>query len=600
MGPIVEALQAGNAPLAEQLSRQWLAQRPADADVLLLLALSLQWQGKLDEATEAFREITALRPDDAMAWGNYATALTTSGDIAGARAAAETAVRLAPQDAERLDQLACLYTIEQRTAEARDVGLRALALAPDLPAVRIHAARACAACRDSRAAGLVERWHGWLPLDGELQCELADVLAQVGELRAALVVLDDMLAREPGLAPARLLRAWCCERVNWVDESEAELQRLERELPATEDKLRAEVERQRAQLALRRNDHATARELLLKVGELGPFDFEHGFMLARASSRLDDPAVAMDALATAHQRQSDYIRGFSPHLFDDDAELPPRSNDRLAAADVASWPTLAAPEAAQSPIFVVGFPRSGTTLIEQMLDAHPQLQSMDEQPFLNELTDELESAGVPVPAGLGRLSQADGDELRKRYFLKTHAKVGRVDGVRIVDKNPLNLMRLPLIRRIFPEARLILVLRHPCDVLVSCYQQNFQSPPLAVACRSFDSLARAYVRAMENWLYHEPLLQPQVFVSRYEDLVSDVETHARRMAAFLGLDDADALLGYREHALGKGYIATPSYTQVIQPINRGKVGHWRRYEDWLRPVWPLLESVAGRLGYGWD
>jgi Flp pilus assembly protein TadD len=597
--PIVDALQAEDYPLAERLCRGRLASHPHDADALLLLALSLQWQGRPGEATEVFRDITLARPDDPVAWGNYATALAAKEDLAGARAAAETAARLAPRDPERLDQLASLYALERRPAEARDMALRALEASPDDASLRIRAARACMACRDSRAGGIVERWSELLPLDPERQCELADVLAQVGQVANALAVLDDLLARQPDLPTARLLRAWCCERTNRVGEAEAELRHLETGGLTADPRVRREVDRQWAQIALRRNENDAARTLLRQTGELGGSDFEHHFLLAKACDRLGDAEGAMAALATAHERQAADIRAFAPHLFAPDAELPPRSRDRLAASSYAAWPRLEAPAADHSPVFVVGFPRSGTTLVEQMLDAHARFQSMDEQPFVGDLTDELEEAGLSVPAELGRLTQADCDELRKRYFLKTYAKVGREDGIRIVDKNPLNLVRLPLIHRIFPNARFILVLRHPCDVLVSCHLQNFQSPPLAVAGRSLDSLAAAYVQAMENWLYHDGLMRPDVFVCRYEDLVHGAEAHALRMAEFLGVAGAEQMLGYRSRALEKGYIATPSYTQVILPITGQKVDHWRKYERHLRPVWPVLEATAGKLGYAW-
>jgi hypothetical protein len=425
------------------------------------------------------------------------------------------------------------------------------------------------------------------------------VLAQVGQVANALAVLDDVLARQPDLATARLLRAWCYERTNRTGEAEAELRHLEAEGLTADRRVRREFDRQTAQIALRRNEDDTARTLLRQTGELERLDFEHHFLLAKACDRLGDAEGAMEALAAAHELQATDIRAFAPHLFAPDAELPPRSHDRLAASSYASWPKLDAPGIGHSPVFVVGFPRSGTTLVEQMLDAHARFQSMDEQPFVGELTDELEEAGLSVPGELGRLTLADCDELRKRYFLKTHAQVRREEGIRIVDKNPLNLVRLPLIHRIFPHARFILVLRHPCDVLVSCYLQNFQSPPLAVAGRSLEGLAAAYVQAMENWLYHAGLMQPDVFVCRYEHLVHDAEAHTVRMAEFLGVAGAEQMLGYRTRALEKGYIATPSYAQVIQPITGKKVDHWRKYERYLRPVWPVLEATAGKLGYGW-
>jgi hypothetical protein len=257
-----------------------------------------------------------------------------------------------------------------------------------------------------------------------------------------------------------------------------------------------------------------------------------------------------------------------------------------------------APDVSQSPVFVVGFPRSGTTLLEQMLDAHPRLQSMDERPFFNQLANQLEDVEVEVPRDLGRLDQRDCDELRKGYLLLSCGKLNRQWDVRLVDKNPLNMLWLPMIHRMYPEAKFILALRHPCDVILSCYMQNFRAAPLAVASRSLATLARAYVAAMEQWLYHVALIGPDVLVSRYEDLVADPGGGTRRIAEFLGLDDAGSMLGFDARAREKGFIATPSYTQVIEPINARSVGHWQRYRQWFEPVLPMLGPMLARWNYG--
>ncbi|MEE7546123.1 sulfotransferase, partial [Xanthomonas sp. Kuri4-1] len=265
---------------------------------------------------------------------------------------------------------------------------------------------------------------------------------------------------------------------------------------------------------------------------------------------------------------------------------------RLAAAR-----PVAAPAADQSPVFVVGFPRSGTTLLEQMLDAHPALCAMDERPFLQGLAERLERGGHAWPDGLGELDDAACDALRQAYWRGVHGVVRPAPGQRLVDKNPLNLLRLPLIHRLFPASPVVLALRHPCDVLLSCYLQAFRSPAFAVLCSSLEQLARGYAEAMEHWLYHEALLQPRVLAVRYEDLVDDPVGQVARLGAFLELEAPERLLDFQGHARAKGFISTPSYAQVVEGINRKGLDRWRPYQDRFAPVLPLLQPYLARWHY---
>jgi hypothetical protein len=286
-----------------------------------------------------------------------------------------------------------------------------------------------------------------------------------------------------------------------------------------------------------------------------------------------------------------------PRRFEPGASPLPVAERRVSAAEVAQWPTLQAPDAQRSPVFIVGFPRSGTTLLEQMLDAHPKLQSMDENPFFNNLSDQLAEQDIFVPEDIRVLDQRDCDELRRRYLTMVCETIPRNWDTQIVDKNPLNMLWLPLIHRLFPAAKFILALRHPCDVILSCYMQNFRASVLAAACSSLERLATAYVASMESWLHHVALFQPDVLIVRNEDVIADVAGQAAAIGKFLGLQDATPLLKFDEHARGKGFIGTPSYTQVIQPVNSKGMNRWQQYRGHIEPILPILEPMLRHWGY---
>ncbi len=595
---ILADLESGDSVASERLCRTQLQVNPDASSLLVLLALSLWRQGRQSEASEIYARLTCLYPADNVHWRNHAAALRMAGDLKAAELAYETAVRLAPEDAELLELYGLLQMELGKWVEARNTLLLAFGKAPDSPAIRIHAAQACSACRDSRAESLLAPWRKWLPLEDSLQFELAQVQIQQAEAIFALEVLEDLVRRSPTHVSARLSLASVYERVNRLGDAEAMLRTVEASGAQVDENVQRAIDRQRAQLAERHGEAVTARAILERTGSQCDEDVGYWFALANVRDKLGETAAAMHALATGHVCQIKEIKIAAPHLFESGVEILPNVDSRIGAADYRQWPELQAPDALLSPVFVVGFPRSGTTLLEQMLDAHPSLQSMDERPFFNVLASQLENGtGLQIPRDLGQLDQRDCDELRKGYLILACGKVPRRWGARLVDKNPLNMLCLPMIHRMFPRAKFILALRHPCDVILSCYMQNFRAAVLAVAGQTLEHLARAYVAAMKNWLHHVDVFKPDVFVSRYEDLVADTSGQTRRIAAFLGLENADSMLKFDARARQKGFIKTPSYTQVIEPINRKSIGRWQRYHEYFEPVLPILQIMLDHWGY---
>jgi hypothetical protein len=305
----------------------------------------------------------------------------------------------------------------------------------------------------------------------------------------------------------------------------------------------------------------------------------------------------MNALAESHARQMTLARQAVPELAKPGAPPLYLGTIRVDPQAYAKWQDYPAPSMLESPIFVVGFPRSGTTMLEQMLDAHPNLQSMDERAYLNNLVEYLSNFGVEYPKDLDKLSAEQCEELRRVYWNLTAKVAPRKQGQRLVDKNPLHMLRLPLINRLFPNAPIIMALRHPCDVILSNYMQYFTSNSFAVLCSSLERLAQGYVNAMESWIYHADLLKPKVIHSRYEDLLDDFAGNILRIGNFLELEDAAPMARFDQHARDKGFISTPSYTQVVEPPNKKAVDRWRRYHKYFEPVLPILQPIMHHWGY---
>jgi Flp pilus assembly protein TadD len=593
------AIKSGDLAAAESLCRKHLLMQPNDEDLLSMLAVSLHLQKRVTEAIAAYTRLTELFPENSAHWGNYATASREGGFPKEAEAGYRTSIRLNPRDALQRVNLGLMLIEGKDYLGAREAFLDAFDLDRQMPLARVHGARACCLCQDfTGAMDLLRPWREWLPLhDDELQVELASLLTLLSDASTAQALLEDVVQRNGTYLEAKFLLARVYERVNRLTEADALVQSIAAQSTALSALEKQEVDHQFARLAFRRGDLITARSLLEQSGSRHTNDMAHFFELAEIYDKLGEPGLAMQALRTAHMIQVEDLKIASPEYFTPDAMALPAAVPRVSAEAYRHWPQTRAPDAANSPIFIVGFPRSGTTLLEQMLDAHPALQSMDENPFFNRLADKLRAHDPRILQELGVLQQRDCDELRKLYLKMVCETIPRNWDTQLVDKNPLNMLWVPMIHRLFPEAKFIFALRHPCDVILSCYMQNFRASTLGAAAQSIPRLAAAYVQAVEHWLEDVQTFQPNILVSRYEDLVADFPLQAQRIAQFLELGDATPMLNFDQHARSKEYIATPSYTQVIVPVNKKGVNRWQRYREEFEPVWPILQPMLRHWGY---
>ncbi len=279
----------------------------------------------------------------------------------------------------------------------------------------------------------------------------------------------------------------------------------------------------------------------------------------------------------------------------------------LPGADRASRPSVHArvgrnrgrrrpPGERPDPIFLIGFPRSGTTLLDQILDAHPALSTMEEKDAVDQVRRKVEQFPGGYPDALADLDPDAIRVLRGTYFAEVDRHLGDLGGRTPVDKMPLNTIDAGLIHRLFPRARILLALRHPCDVVLSGFMQAMKPNAAMVLFDSLASTARFYAQVMGLWLRYREVLPLSVLTVRYEDLVADLPGETRRILEFLGLPWDDAVLNYAEHARTRA-IATPSYHQVVQPIYRRSVGRWRNYAFAFEDVLPVLQPFIDAFGY---
>lgn len=507
-----------------------------------------QQRGEPALAVAAYARVLTAEPGDAASWNNLGNIHAAAGRFDPAITALEHAITHQPDEPGMYLNLADVLRRADRGAARLKVARDAAALAPDNRAVQTELAMALAhnELLDEAIAVLeaaVARW----PDFGESHLELGrlyEATNRTADLAAFLAGLD------PSACPPEVafLHAWLAQREGRF----ADAARHAEAIPPT--------------------IHPVRREAL--IGNI--------------AERLGDAPRAFAAFTAMNAAAI--------------AEAPPQRGPSFRAAlevESARWtpawaaawtPPLAPDPARHDPVFLVGFPRSGTTLLDTMLMGLPELCVLEEQPMVTEVARLL---GSEDPAALIGLQCA---ELREAYFAS--ARAHGWDGARwLVDKHPLNMARVPLIHRLFPEARFILAERHPADVVLSCFMANFT---LNHAMRSFTDLkeaARTYDAVFTAWDKALALFPVAARAVRYERLVEDPRAELQPLVEWLGLAWNDRLLAHEETARTRSRVRTASYAQIGERLYTRARGRWRRYEEQLAPVMPILAPWIRRMGY---
>ena len=451
-------------------------------------------------------------------------------------------------------------------------------------------------------------------------------LARLGDGEGGVAALEKAVALEPDFASARL-------NLGWALEGRGEMARAEAAYAAALA-LQPTLARARAALAMlatRRGDWAEARTygaqaladdpgqtpavLALAIAAVHE---DHADAEARLQGLLAGPlarssnerSLALAALGDLHDRQGRYSAAFAAYLaakavvregYASRFDVPGRLgvSDILARILQHRGGQPPAPRAAMAgdrpdPVFLLSFPRSGTTLVGQVLNGHPELVTLEEG---ERLADAANAFLVP-PDGLERLDgtgEAELEIFRARYWDRVRASGVALDGRRLVDKMPTNTLGLPLIARLFPDSLVIYMARDPRDVLVSCLRQSFAVNPATWELLAPDTAASFLDLSLAVGRLMRGRFGDRMRVQGYEALVADFEGEVAALCAFLGLDPAP--IARFPDAPDVSAIATPSARQIAAGLNAASIGQWRHYADDLAAVLPRLAPWAREMGY---
>jgi tetratricopeptide (TPR) repeat protein len=576
-----EHLRSGQVDAAETECRRVLDADPGQADALHMMGQIALERDDTPGAATWFQKAAGQRPDGADIHYNLGTALMRLGRFAHAESALRRATALAPAFAPaRLNLGNCLRELGQLDGAA-EAYRQAMAIKPDYP---------------------------------QAQLNLGSTLIELGEPLAAEACYRDAIARHPGFAPALLNLGNLLRGRGELDEALALLNRAIETDPSFADAHNSlgNVYRDLGRIDEARGcyraalsaqpDHARAHANLAYITTHGTDDPDVAAMeslLAREGLDVESETQLRFGLAKAYEESGEDTRSFDTLCEANRLRRASFAADAETAANAEALADLLVTRFDEAsrvrhqgtgfdselPVFIVGMPRSGTSLVEQILASHPAVYGAGE---LNDLSELLAGTTGRPPSppeqfdALSGFDASDGADLGRRYVERLIARAP--DARRITDKMPSNFVNLGLIDMVLPRAQLIHCVRSPMDTCLSCFKIDFnQGQTYYNDLVELGQIYHLYARLMDHW---ERVMPGKILHVSYERVTADLEGEARRLLAHCGLDWDERVLDFHKTERA---VRTASAAQVREPIYRKSVERWRRYETQLAP---LIEALG--------
>ena len=310
--------------------------------------------------------------------------------------------------------------------------------------------------------------------------------------------------------------------------------------------------------------------------------------------RVGEIARATDSFKRSNEEYAKQCRqrGVNGRTFLDEIDFLDRlaiaNVDKAGEEDSCGLPT---------PVFLIGFPRSGTTLLNQILDSHNGIQTLEEKPSASNMVAELFKRMPHRPDALTRLGPQDITLLRNAYY-STAGQFVTLDPSKVfIDKFPLNIIYARILYRVFPKAKYILALRHPCDAALSCYMHSFGCNAAMANFADMATTISLLSKAQRLWQRFADEAEVSMIRVRYEDLISNFRGEAGRLLEFLGLPWDQDIEKYADKARVRGFIDTPSYDQVTEPLYSRAIGRWEHYGPLFQSSEATIKEMCVSYGY---
>ena len=579
-------LELGRLDQAEEVCTvpEGLASPP---ELTRLRAAIAKSRGYIDQAIGLYEQLVQRLPGDPALWNNLGNLRSDAGDFEGALAALQQAHSLNPRSGIISVNFARVLGALRRFDESNRYFENAVANLPST-AGELEEIGEMLRCLDQPQHALIALSAAARanPRNGRTFVRIGLSFAALPDRKQAEQAFRMALRVDPRCSAAYLNLAIVLEQENRTPELEdlEEQARAHGVSGGEAEYISALVLRRQGQL-----DEALRLAQGAHSESLDPAIRAH--FVGLVADRIGDTDTAFAAFQEMNQLNASSPAG-ARFTGDEHRRDVERLNALTTPEWVGNWRPAEPRAIPPSPAFLLGFLRSGTTLLDTILMGHPGAYVLEEDPLLAR----VERSGGELER-LAELGEAEVNALRNRYFAELEANGHRPGGKLLIDKNPLAALRTPLIHRIFPDARFVFTVRHPCDVVLSCYMQNFRASQAMASFFDLEKAALFYDAVMDYWHKCRDIFPIRVHTIRYEDMVEDVEREMRPLLEFLDLPWDERVLDHQKTATDRGYIRTPSYSQVTEGIYARAKGRWERYREHMEPALPILAPWVERFGY---
>ena len=599
----------GKLELATQMAEKAIELAPESVEAINNQGCIYKEMGDFDQAVECFTKATSIKPDYFAAHNNLALTYINARQFDKAEVSAKYAVSFNKDSAETYSTLAVAQLRQAKLDEARASADKAMQLAPDQALHYLTLADVMLAYgNNDEAEALLNQALALEPTDVRTLLMMADVRLDLDMISEALDAVNQAISVFQETPPILCQKARILERASRVEEG---LEVIEQALKLRPDNPTAMLTKADLLLTINRKDEArevleNGREILkqwpafyFSMQSYKTFDKDdEDFKALQAFyEKIDNyepeiRSIIAFALFKAHEKMGEYDKAFEYLAYANKTKIDQRQFDKTSMGkpfqmqkQVFTKEVLGAHDGkgcdSNVPVFILGMPRSGTTLTEQIISSHPEVFGAGELYDLSAVIREL-----------GPLTQDNAHVMGQGYVDKVMARTDGGAYKHITDKMPGNYMNVGLIRSILPNAKIIHCRRNPIDNCLSCLKQNFASghdyaydqEGMAIRYELYDDL-------MDYWCSFVP--EDRILTVDYEETVGNFEEQAKKMISFIGLEWDDACLAPHKQ---KRAVLTASKNQVNKPVYTSSVDAWRRYEDQLKPLTDGLANVLEKRG----
>jgi predicted O-linked N-acetylglucosamine transferase (SPINDLY family) len=516
----------------------------------------------LEEAIVAYSKALAIKPDYADAYNNLGNALKDQGKLEEAIEAYNKALAIKPDYAEAFNNMGNALKDQGKLEEAIVAYSKALAIKPDY---------------------------------ADAYNNLGNALKDQGKLEEAIEAYNKALAIKSDFVEAWNNGAEALEKWNKLDDLEIWLEKAFKSF----ETVPAELRLMKSKLLWRNKKFEETSTLLLDINlEAISEGRKKDYLSLKAkcfekAQNFDEAFACFTQSNLLVKESKEYPKHNSEQYFQnlrDNLDKLKSSSKVISKVNSVENPEF-------SPTFLVGFPRSGTTLLDTILRSNTKIEVVEEQPVIMaaesflRLNDHNDFSGKLITPELNLEAQ----KIYRREFNK-HIDTTSVEKV-YVDKLPLSLLKAPLIHQLYPDTKFILALRHPMDTILSCWMQNFKLNAAMANMVDLNRIVDFYCIAMETFKICRANYNLNVHEIRYEDLTNNFQKESEAVVQFLNLQWEPEMENYQDTALNRGRISTPSYSQVVQPIYKDAQYRWLNYRKYLEQYLTQVKPWISEFGY---